>query len=70
MTKKTKTKRAPQPTTMEFYDKRRLAEMFNVSTKTVDRMFHSGLPSIKIGKRRYVTRAQLQDYVAKNAESA
>jgi hypothetical protein len=47
----------------EFMSKKQIAGYFDVSTKTVERMFIHGLQSIKLRGKRYVTKSQLHDYI-------
>lgn len=54
----------------EFFTKNQIAEMFSVSGRTVERWLNSGLRSAKIGRKRYITREQINDYVARHIQSA
>ena len=47
----------------EFMSKRELAEYFQVSPRTVERMFNDGLLSVKIRNKRYVNKEDLLDFL-------
>lgn len=55
---------------IEILSKPQLAKYFGTSVRTVERMFVDGLDSIKIGGKRYVTRAQLNDFIRRHEQSA
>jgi hypothetical protein len=65
MKKKTESLELP-----EFLTKKQVATYLSCCTKTVDRMFTDGLGSVKLRGRRYVTKAQLSDYINKNIQTA
>lgn len=65
--RKTKT---PDSALPEFMTKKQVAVFFSVSTKTVERMIHEGLPSVKLRGRRYVLKSHLADYISRNTKTA
>lgn len=50
----------------EVLDKKQIAKVFGVCTKTVERMFDDGLESFKIRNKRYTTKTYLFDYINKS----
>ena len=48
----------------ELMTKSQIAQMFSCSGRTVERMFQTGLKSIKVRGRRYVLKEALNDYLA------
>lgn len=54
----------------ELMTKKQVANYFESSTKTVERMMGAGLRSIKVRGKRYVMKSQLLDYINRSTRSA
>jgi excisionase family DNA binding protein len=64
---KKKSQETPMP---EYFTKEYVAGYLSVSTKTVERMFSRGLKSFVMGRKRYISKDSLLDYINRHSASA
>ncbi len=54
----------------DFMTKKQVADYLSLSVRTVERMMMEGLQSIKLRGKRYITKSQLNEYIAKVSKTA